>query len=378
MTPLHIACDGGSLVTARALVAAGASVNALARVKALGASPVEIQTSPLACAACHGHAELVSFLLDSGADPNLGDDSVPVRPCSRVLAGCGAVSRGREPRARDGCAGAVAVARALPRRLSLTISYVPCLWPAHLQELRCTPLTAAIARGHEEVVRQLLLRRGGQAVPMDVEGCRRSGDSQWLSAPEQESTPEYDPATVSALKSRRAPSTGTGIPSSCLGPGFLRANQSITWAGAREAGITRGQGARCRALVQAALSYGVLATCGAALARWLGCHWTLALFLALVSVLLLLLAAARAWPRVPRSIPADGVPKLTSERRALHVVDAAVRRTGRVPLGSLLLCGPGASHTCRLCLARENGGGAGPGLGPLRVCPDSCLTIQQP
>ncbi len=97
-TPLHMACEGGDLPAVRALVAAGAHMDVLARyaVVLLHATitAVEIQTSPLACAARHGHADVVAFLLDSGADAELGDDSDdPVRaPVCSLIAG--------QPRAR--------------------------------------------------------------------------------------------------------------------------------------------------------------------------------------------------------------------------------------------------------------------------------------
>ncbi len=90
MTPLHYACEAGQLPTVRALVAAGARVNDLARVCSAGPfTTVEVQASPLACAARLGHAEVVAFLLESGADPNLGDDSDPVRSYAWMCGGCG-------------------------------------------------------------------------------------------------------------------------------------------------------------------------------------------------------------------------------------------------------------------------------------------------
>ncbi len=85
VTPLHVACEAGHLPTVRALVAAGARVNAFARFKTLGAFPIALQASPLACATRSGYADVVSFLMDSGADPNLGDDSVPVRAPACLL-----------------------------------------------------------------------------------------------------------------------------------------------------------------------------------------------------------------------------------------------------------------------------------------------------
>ncbi len=91
MTALHFACEQHKIETAKALVAAGARVDALARFKTSGACPVEVQATPLACAARLGNAEVVAELLACGADPNLGDHSDPVRSaaCASLAArGC--------------------------------------------------------------------------------------------------------------------------------------------------------------------------------------------------------------------------------------------------------------------------------------------------
>ncbi len=87
MAPLHFACEAGQLPAVRALVAAGARVNALARYTASrlrDSSQVEVQASPLACALRSGHVDVASFLLGRGADPNLGDESQPVRSAARA------------------------------------------------------------------------------------------------------------------------------------------------------------------------------------------------------------------------------------------------------------------------------------------------------
>ncbi len=83
MTPLHMACEAGDLPAVRALVAAGARVNALAWFKTFGAFPIVLQASPLACAARSGYADVASFLMDSGADPNLRDLTDLVRSSAR-------------------------------------------------------------------------------------------------------------------------------------------------------------------------------------------------------------------------------------------------------------------------------------------------------
>ncbi len=87
------------------------------------------------------------------------------------------------------------------------------------QGLRGTPLTAAVCCGGEEVVRELLRRRGGQVVSaVDVASCRetrasqKSYSRQWQSAPEQESTPEQASVTVSGrLPSHLPPQTHTKL-----------------------------------------------------------------------------------------------------------------------------------------------------------------------
>ncbi len=92
MTPLHATCEKGHLPTVQALVAAGARVDALARFEAVrlhDSSKVELQASPLACAALHDYADVVAFLLDSGADPNLGDHADPVRSSAFGVAAAG-------------------------------------------------------------------------------------------------------------------------------------------------------------------------------------------------------------------------------------------------------------------------------------------------
>ncbi len=447
VTPLHVACEAGHLPTVRALVAAGARVDAFGQYSATRAKGdrVEVQASPLACAARHGHADVVAFLLDSGADPNLGDDSDAVSElrftCARRMWG----SRDREPHARDGCAGAVAVARApTPPPAHLEESRDTCLWLAPPQELRGTPLTAAIARGREEVVGELLRRRGGQAGPaVDVEGCGDAhgllsiNDWQQPSAPEKKTTPEYaqavlkadEAASVSALNSRSLASqaqptasklslsarhfmtweerarqepaarvcasriNGTPAPATCRKDqqrGRIRhqtrperqpvarsvdASRTHTHTHTRLRAASGGtaklrrtpaQGARRRALVQASLGLCVLAAYGTAEAWWRS--WNLAPFLTLASLLLLLAAVIRAcsWPRRARR----GRRRHTRRAHARGKCppsNARCRdeshRTGA--LGSLLLCGPEASHARQLCSAEGTAGGAGPGLGLL-------------
>jgi uncharacterized protein len=62
LSALHFAARQGSLATAEALIAAGADINQ----RCAGD-----QTTPIIVAAVNGHFDLVSFLLDKGADPNL-------------------------------------------------------------------------------------------------------------------------------------------------------------------------------------------------------------------------------------------------------------------------------------------------------------------
>ena len=62
LSALHFAARQGAMATAEALLAAGADVNQ----RCAGD-----KTTPLIIAAINGHFDLVSFLLDKGADPNL-------------------------------------------------------------------------------------------------------------------------------------------------------------------------------------------------------------------------------------------------------------------------------------------------------------------
>ena len=62
LAALHFAARQGSMATADALIKAGANVNQR------GAGD---QTTPVLVAAINGHFDLVSYLLDNGADPNL-------------------------------------------------------------------------------------------------------------------------------------------------------------------------------------------------------------------------------------------------------------------------------------------------------------------
>ena len=62
LSALHFAARQGAMATAEALIKAGANVNQR------GAGD---QTTPIIVAAINGHFDLVSYLLDNGADPNL-------------------------------------------------------------------------------------------------------------------------------------------------------------------------------------------------------------------------------------------------------------------------------------------------------------------
>ncbi|HEY2904477.1 MAG TPA: ankyrin repeat domain-containing protein [Vicinamibacterales bacterium] len=66
LTPLHFAARQGGLASARALVDAGANVNA--------PSPAD-RTTPLLVATINGQFDLALYLLDHGANPNLASDA---------------------------------------------------------------------------------------------------------------------------------------------------------------------------------------------------------------------------------------------------------------------------------------------------------------
>ena len=66
LTALHFAARQGATGTVRALVESGSDVNGLSAGD---------QTSPMLIAAVNGHFDLVSYLLDKGADPNLSSDA---------------------------------------------------------------------------------------------------------------------------------------------------------------------------------------------------------------------------------------------------------------------------------------------------------------
>ena len=65
LAALHFAARQGAMATAEALIKAGANVNQR------GAGD---KTTPILVAAINGHFDLVSYLLDNGADPNLASD----------------------------------------------------------------------------------------------------------------------------------------------------------------------------------------------------------------------------------------------------------------------------------------------------------------
>jgi ankyrin repeat protein len=66
LSALHFAARQGAAATVRALVDAGADVNALSAGD---------RTSPMVIAAINGHFDLVMYLLEKGADPNLTTDA---------------------------------------------------------------------------------------------------------------------------------------------------------------------------------------------------------------------------------------------------------------------------------------------------------------
>jgi uncharacterized protein len=66
LTPLHFAARQGSLASARALVDAGANVNA--------SSPAD-RSTPLLVATINGQFDLAMYLLDRGANPNLASEA---------------------------------------------------------------------------------------------------------------------------------------------------------------------------------------------------------------------------------------------------------------------------------------------------------------
>ncbi len=63
LTALLFATRQGAMATVEALVNAGVDVNQV--------SPADL-TSPLLMATINGHFDLAKYLLDKGADPNLG------------------------------------------------------------------------------------------------------------------------------------------------------------------------------------------------------------------------------------------------------------------------------------------------------------------
>ncbi len=112
--------------------------------------------------------------------------------------------------------------------------------------------------------------------------------------------------------------------------------------------------------MQAGVILGILAACGAALVWQIRCRWIPAPFVALASLLLMLLAALSVCSSVPPlcALPGTGVSVLglTSEAQAKHAADAGVRRTGRVPFGRCCCAGLGRASSAWLKQLEEGHG----------------------